>query len=237
MSNVYVWLITGASRGIGLELSKQLLATTSDIVIATCRTPATATALNALAESAKGRLHVVPLDITNDQSVKDSVQKVASILGDRGIDYLINNAGVTFGGDDRAFNIDLDALRRTFETNVVGPTHVSEVYLPYVEKSEKKTVVNVSSTLGSVGTDLGHYFASYSITKAAVNMLTYKQSKARPDLTVVCICPGHLKTDMGGPNAALEVSVGVEGVRKVIQSLTHEDTGKFVNYKGEHVPW
>ncbi|KAI0367403.1 NAD-P-binding protein [Pilatotrama ljubarskyi] len=232
-----VWLITGTNRptGIGFELTKQLLESPSNIIIAACRDPSKAPALNALAESNKGRVHVVQLDIADRKSVNDSVQKIVSALGAKGIDYLINNAGVIDGGEDKAF--DLDVLQRTFEINVSGTAHVSQAYLPLLEKGTKKTIVNVSSTAGSIGIDLGPLYASYSISKAGLNMLTYKQAKERPDLTVICMCPGHLKTDKGGPNATTEVSVGVAGVLKAVNALKPEDSGKFFSYDGTLRPW
>ncbi|EIW54690.1 NAD-P-binding protein [Trametes versicolor FP-101664 SS1] len=232
-----VWFITGANRGIGLELTKQLLESPFNTIIAASRNPSQATALRALSDSAKGRVHLITLDISNKASVQASVKETESILKDRGLDYLINNAGINPAGFDNAFSMDLDNVQAAFATNVIGPAHVAQAYLPLVEKSAAKTIVNVSSTLGSLGTDFGPHFASYSISKAALNMLTVKQAYDRPDLTVVTVCPGHLKTDMGGESAPLEVSVGVSGVLKVIHGLTHEDSGKFINHAGERVPW
>lgn len=119
-----------------------------------------------------------------------SVKETEAILKDGGIDYLINNAGIVStlpipfaaaalnprvlqnpAGFDKAFSMDLDNVQAAFTTNVIGPAHVAQAYLPLVEKSAAKTIVNVSSTLGSLGTDFGPHFASYSISKAALNML------------------------------------------------------------------
>ncbi|KAI0367404.1 NAD-P-binding protein [Pilatotrama ljubarskyi] len=238
MSNTqHVWLITGSNRGIGLELTKQLLQSPSNIIVAACRDPSKADALSALAQSNKGRVHIIQLDIADRKSVTDSVQKVTAALGEKGIDYLINNAGVNEAGQDSAFTMDLDVLQHTFLINVAGTAHVSQAYLPLLEKGTKKTIVNVSSSLGSIGFDLGPIYASYSITKTALNMLTYKQAKERPDLTVISMCPGHLKTDLGGPNAPLDVSVGVAGVLKVVHALKPEDSGKFFSHDGALRPW
>ncbi|KAI0353818.1 NAD-P-binding protein [Trametes cingulata] len=236
-----VWLITGSNRpsGIGFEMTKQLLAkSSSNITIAGCRDPSKATALNALAEANQGRVHVVQLDIADRKSVNDSVQKVMSALGDKGIDYLVNNAAIIEGGEDTAFSMDLDVLERTFRVNVSGTAHVSQAYLPLLEKGAKKTIVNVSSTAGSIGFDLGPAYASYAISKCALNMLTYKQAKERPDFTVISLCPGHLKTDMGGPaRATTEVSVGVAGLLQVVHALKPEDSGRFLSYDGVLRPW
>ncbi|KAI0353992.1 NAD-P-binding protein [Trametes cingulata] len=239
MPSDYVWFITGASRGIGLELTKQLVQSSSNIVLATCRNPAQATALSALARSAMGRCHILPLEITNPQSVRDCAQQAAAILGMRGIDYLINNAGISSKDLDPPSAIRPDVMQEIFETNVVAPAYIAQVFLRLVENSSKKTMVNISSTLGSLGAadEFGTMWTSYSISKAALNMLTYKQQKERPDIVFISMCPGWLKTDMGGPNAPHEVSTGVAGVLKTIEALTPEDSGKFFNFKGEIVPW
>ncbi|RDX40873.1 NAD(P)-binding protein [Lentinus brumalis] len=237
MTREYVWLITGANRGIGLEMVKQLLQSPSNIIIAASRNPAKATELQGLAEKAGGKLHLVALDVTDKESISQAAQEVAGVLGGKGIDYLINNAGILPGGEDTAFSLDVDILASTFATNVGGPVYVAQAFIGLVEQSEKKTVVNISSVLGSIGSDVGVIWASYAITKAALNMLTYKEAKEKPDITVISMCPGWLQTDMGGPNASHPVSVGVEGVLKTILSLTPEDSGKCFNFDGQPVPW
>ncbi|TFK87310.1 NAD(P)-binding protein [Polyporus arcularius HHB13444] len=237
MAGEYVWLVTGSNRGIGLELVKQLLSSPSNIVIAACRNPSKAAELHALSDSAKGRLRLVALDVASKESIREAAQEVAGIVGDKGVDYLINNAGINPGGEDTAFTLDVDVLEQVFATNVVGPAYVAQAFSGLVEKSTKKTIVNVSSTLGSMGADYGTRCTSYSVTKAALNMLTYKEAKEKPDITAISMCPGWLQTDMGGQNAALPVSVGVAGILKTVLSLKPEDSGQFFNFKGERVPW
>ncbi|KAH9895562.1 NAD-P-binding protein [Cubamyces lactineus] len=235
----YTWLITGSNRGIGLEIAKQLLASPTNIVYATCRNPSQATALVQLAESAPGRLHVIELDVTDDASVRRSVERVTSIVGDSGIDYLINNAAIMTQGGECAVpsTMDLDALSREFQVNVLGPARVYQAYLSSVAASRKKTVVNIASRLGSIGSDCGVHYTTYAISKSALNMLTYKEHAERPDLIVIAMDPGHLKTDMGGPTATLEVSEGVKGVLDVIRKLKAEDSGKYFNFRGGVHPW
>ncbi|OSD04994.1 NAD-P-binding protein [Trametes coccinea BRFM310] len=237
MSDTQIWLITGTSRGIGLELVKQLAATPSYVVIATCRNPTKALALKELADAAKGRIHIVALDVTDDKSVKESVAQVTAIVGSHGIDYLVSNAGINDGGDDRPSLMDLSVLQHVFDTNVVAPARIYQAYLPLVMKSTKKTIVNVSSALGSITLARGPIYTSYSTSKAALNMLTYKEHAEHPDLTVISMQPGHLKTDLGGPSAQLDVDVGVAGVLNVVKSLKPDDSGKFFDYQGKELPW
>ncbi|KAI0743401.1 NAD(P)-binding protein [Daedaleopsis nitida] len=241
-----VWLITGANRGIGLEMAKQLLEQPFNTVIATARNPAKTPELHALAQGsgAQGALHVVCLEVTDRESVVRCADEVVRILGEKklkGIDYLVNNAGI--GSQDAAYSMDIDHLEKILRTNVSAPAHIAQVFLPLVERSTKKTIVNMSSTNGSKTWEGGMArSASYSISKAALNMLvrsapTVEQARERPDITSVCICPGWLQTDMGGGAATHPVSVGVAGVIKVVTGLTLANSGEFINWKGNRVAW
>ncbi|KAI0659978.1 NAD-P-binding protein [Cubamyces menziesii] len=230
------------NRGIGFGIVQQLIASPSNVVLATCRNPTQATALAQLAETAGGRLHIIQLDVSDDTSVRRSVEQVSSIVGESGIDYLINNAGMIEEVWTVPSTMDLAALNREFQVNVIGPARVYQAYLPLVAKSQKKTIVNISSDLGSIGRNRGIMATSYSITKSALNMLTahqqtYKERVERPDLIVIALDPGHVKTDMGGPTAPFEVPESVSGMLGVIGRLKAEDTGKFFSFRGEEHPW
>ncbi|KAH9848825.1 NAD-P-binding protein [Lenzites betulinus] len=236
-SDQTTWLITGASRGIGFELVRQLVESPNNLVIAACRTPAKATALEALKKSAQGTLHVIPLDVSDTESIRAIPKELEPILGESGLDYLINNAGI--GVEDTAFNFDPEAALTVLKTNTIGPALVSQVCLPFLEKGKVKKVAHISSTLGSIASadEFGARGISYSMSKAALNMLTYKQKLERPDLTFLTLCPGWVKTDMGGQNAALEPKDSIAGILKVVTSATSADSGKYFRYNGEHIPW
>ncbi|KAI0765965.1 NAD-P-binding protein [Trametes elegans] len=230
------WLITGCSRGIGLGLTEQLLQDPANFIIATCRNPAKATALEALKETAKGTLHILKLDVDDLEGIKRSVDDVARLLGEHGLDYLVNNAAVN-QKIDTAFTMDVEGWGAVFKTNVVAPALLGQVYLPLIGKSTKKTIVNVSTSLSAFGYGYGELWASYAITKTGLNMLTYKQKAERPDLMVVCLCPGWVKTDLGTDDAPLELLESVTAVAKVLTSLKPEDNGRLINYRHEIVPW
>ncbi|CCM06000.1 uncharacterized protein FIBRA_08243 [Fibroporia radiculosa] len=234
-SQSFVWLVTGASRGLGFELTRQLLTSASNTVIACCRNPNSATKLHALQSSA-GKLHLISMDVGSEQSMRDSVGMVDAILAGRGIDYLYNNAGIALT-DDTPYNFSYSELLEELKINLAGPALLGQLYLPHVEKSQRKVIVNVSSSLGSIGSDKGTKYATYCITKTAVNMLTYKQSKTRPDITVIALDPGFVKTDLAGPNADLEPEESICGVLKVVTSVSIADTGKFFGYNGRELPW
>ncbi|KAL6307034.1 NAD-P-binding protein [Sparassis latifolia] len=226
-----IWLITGSSRGIGLELTKQLLRSAANVVIATCRDPENMPKLEG-----PGTLHVVQLDVSEEGSIRASIPVVSSILGDRGLDYLYNNAAVT-EGNDSAFDHSSPGFMRTLIANVVGPALIAQLYLPFIEKSRRKVIVNVTSSLASIGLDIGPKSATYSISKTALNMLTYKQARARPDIIAFVLDPGWVKTKMGGPGALLEPYESVSGIIKTVTSATSASSGKFYRYNGQQVVW
>ncbi|EIW81579.1 NAD(P)-binding protein [Coniophora puteana RWD-64-598 SS2] len=229
------WFITGASRGIGLELTRQLLQLPDNTVFATCRDPARATDLRALAESYQGAIHIIQLDVAEEESIAKGAGEVIQLLDGRGLDYLFNNAAINHR--DSAFAFSSNDLRDTFTSNVIGPALVSQYLLQAIERSERKVIVNMTSTLSSFAKDCGAKSASYSISKTAVNMLTYKQAKERPDLIPIVLDPGWVKTEMGGQGALIEAEKSVRGILKVVTGLTTQSAGKFLNYQGKEIPW
>ncbi|KAI9068430.1 NAD(P)-binding protein, partial [Trametes sanguinea] len=170
MTEGYTWLITGTSRGIGLELTRQLLADPANTVVATCRNPDKASDLHALKDGAKGKLHVVRIDVADEDSIRDSFKVVEQLIGDQGLDYLYNNAAIN-EADDRAFSFSSAVAIRTFQANVIGPAVLAQTYLPLLEKGRRKVIVNMSSGLASIGLNLGPKCVTYSISKTALNML------------------------------------------------------------------
>ncbi|OSD04970.1 C-factor [Trametes coccinea BRFM310] len=236
MAEGYTWLITGTSRGIGLELTRQLLADPVNTVVATCRNPDKACDLHALKDGAKGTLYVVRIDVADEASIRDSFKVVEQLIGDKGLDYLYNNAAIN-EADDRAFNFSPAVATRTFQANVLGPALIAQTYLPLLEKGTRKVIVNMSSGLASIGLGLGPKCATYSISKTALNMLTHKQKAERPDFTVIVLDPGWVKTEMGGEGAMLEPEFSVSHILKIVTNLTNKESGKFFSYKGEEIPW
>ncbi|KAJ3478017.1 hypothetical protein NLI96_g10049 [Meripilus lineatus] len=239
MSELSSWLITGCSRGIGLEFVRQLIASPSNLVIATCRNPDTATALQALradTNNLKGTLHIARIDVADEQSIRGSVKELGLILEDHGLDYLINNAAVTEGADS-AFKHSAEGFRKTFEANVIGPALLAQVYLPYLEKGRRKVIMNMTSGLASMGLNIGSKNATYSVSKTALNMLTYKQATERPDLIAFVVDPGWVKTVMGGEGAFLEPHESVESLIQLLTSVTSEHSGKFFGRDGNVIPW
>jgi len=237
MSGV-TWFITGASRGIGLETTRQLLLNPANTVFATCRSPSTATDLKGLKDTAKGTLHVVQLDVADAESIKSGTSAVLAILEKegRGLDYVLNNAAINVG-NDLALNFDPEDLLKTITSNIIGPSLITRALVPAIEKSQRKVIMNMTSGLASIASDHGDKCATYSISKTGVNMLTYKMAKERPDFIPLVVDPGWVKTEMGGEGAQLEPHESVAGILSVLTKATPESAGGFFGYKGNRIPW
>lgn len=220
-------LITGANRGLGLEFATQLKAQGYN-VIGTARKPAKATALKALG------VLVLPLDVTDSASV----QALAEALKGQPIDLLINNAGVS-GHDAPSFaETDIDELAFTFDVNSLGPMRVTQALLDNVAGSSEKRVIHISSIMASIEKNWGGAYG-YRASKTALNMLNSSLAKelSKDGITSVVLHPGWVKTDMGGETAPVEIVDSIAGMLSVIGALKPGDTGRFIDYQGQTVPW
>lgn len=228
-------LITGANRGLGLEFATQLLARGAHVV-ATCRDPARANALNHLAGEHPGRLHVLPLDVSQPSTIDELVRETALVFD--GLDILVNNAGVLVPGE-RFGSLDAHTLEQTFRVNTVGPLLVTQAFAGLLRRGTTPKVANVSSQLGSIGHCDGFGTPSYSISKAALNMGMVQLAHAlEPDgIPVLLLHPGWARTDMGGPNAQVDPAAAVAGMLREIDALTLKTSGRFRDWQGRDLPW
>jgi NAD(P)-dependent dehydrogenase (short-subunit alcohol dehydrogenase family) len=220
-------LITGANRGIGLEFARQYREAGWQ-VIGTARKPDAATDLQELGA------RVLQLDVTD----ADSVARLAADLEGQPIDLLVNNAGILIPQDSLA-ETNIETAARMLDVNILGPIRVTQALLPNLSAGSGKTVVNISSGLGSVANNDSARFYGYRESKAALNMFSRSLGAEKRDegFIVVAMDPGWVQTDMGGPNATLTVEQSVSGMRKVIGSLTMADTGTYRSHGGSVVPW
>ena len=217
-------IITGANRGLGLEMAKQYSANGWN-VIGTAREPEKAQELNAL-----DKVTVMQLDIADDSST----QNFAEQLGNQPVDLFINNAGIYGPSDfDRKGWLDL------FNINVAGPVELATALKSNVAKSEGKKMVVLSSQVGSIAENDSGNMMYYRTSKAAVNQAWNSLAQQWKDegLTLAMMHPGWVQTDMGGENADLTPEESVEGMRSVIDGITHDQNGKFYDYSGREIPW
>ncbi|KAH8203413.1 hypothetical protein TruAng_002397 [Truncatella angustata] len=238
-----IFVVTGARRGIGQEYVRQLSDSEENTVIALVRSlSADLTALRDVESHAKGRVHILGCDITSDESVPSLREEVASILKEDAekIDVIINNAAISNDQGVASRDLSASVLLDHVNSNVCGPARVVQSLLPYLK--ENGIIANISSGLGSLGLlseeKIPPHIPSYSISKAALNMLTVHQAyELRGKAIIVSIDPGHVKTDMGGEKAVLEIHDSAGQVLSTLANLKSEDSGKFLEYNGSIVPW
>jgi NAD(P)-dependent dehydrogenase (short-subunit alcohol dehydrogenase family) len=227
-------LITGASRGLGFELAKQY-AVEGWRVIACCRKPEDAIALKKLAPSARDMVSVVAMDVADN----DTVRNAALTLKDVVVDILINSAGIAGVPQQSTGKIDYASWARVLDVNTMGPLRVLEAFTDNLARSERRLVVTITSGMGSLADNTSGGSIAYRSSKAAVNMVMRSAAidLAPRGITCVLINPGWVKTDMGGPDATLSPQQSVSAMRRLIETLGPNHSGKFYNYDGREYPW
>lgn len=228
-------LITGSNRGIGLALARESLAR-GDRVFATCRHPDEADELHAVAAEHGDRLTILRLDVTDEETIAESVEAVKS--QEDGLELLINNAGISPSGE-RLGRLDADTMLHTFHVNAVGPMMVAQGTLDLLRSGDDPKILNISSRLGSLTQKSSGGRYSYSSSKAALNMLTRALAfDLRSDgIAVLTMHPGWVQTDMGGSGAPVAPAESARGILQVADELTMSHTGEFYTYQGREVPW
>lgn len=229
-----VALVTGAYRGIGLEVTRQLARRGFKVVLTARDTGKAEAAAKDLRRQGLD-VFAAALDVTDPHSVGEAARFVEEKFGR--LDVLVNNAAVLYDDWQRAENANLDTAREAFETNTLGPWRVSQAFLPLLRKSKHPRVVNVSSESGSLAS-MGGGTPAYGVSKAGLNVLTRKLAdELRPSHVLVnSVCPGWVATEMGGPDAPRTVE---EGAASVVWAATLPDggpTGGFFR-DGEPLPW
>lgn len=229
-------LVTGANRGLGLEFTRQLLGR-GDRVVAACRQPGKATALNTLAGEYPGRVHVLPLDVTAPKSHAELARELPLVLGEGAhLDLLINNAGVLHSGERFGY-VGADNLEHSFRTNAAGPFLLTQTLAPLLGDGAR--VVNLSSRLGSIALTERFGTPSYAVSKAALNMVTVLLARALAErgVVVVAVSPGWVRTEMGGENAEVAPADSVAGLLRQIDGLGAGDGGRFLDWQGDAIAW
>ncbi|HAX90713.1 MAG TPA: short-chain dehydrogenase [Rhodospirillaceae bacterium] len=237
-------LITGANRGIGLALTQSYLSRGDD-VIATCRAPEKATALQALSKQHSG-LTILPLEVTDP----DSIAHLVATLGNRPIDILINNAGVLSGSTHPFTSLDIDPAQTLgtidaeewdtiLRINTIAPIMVTQALLPNLKQAMTRKIAMISSGSGSITKAIEHDYMAYGSSKAALNYAMKSVSFAlqKDGFVVVSLNPGWVKTDMGSCDADLTPQESAARLMRVIDTLTPEQTGQFIRHTGELIPW
>ena len=229
-----VALVTGANRGIGLEVARQLALRGFTTILGARDARRGGEAASSLR---RGGLKVIPvqLDVTDQQSIDAAKRLVEERFGK--LDVLVNNAAILYDEWQRAENADLDTVREAFETNTLGAWHMCQAFIPLLRKSRHARIVNVSSESGSL-TVMGGGTPAYSVSKAALNALTRMLAdELRPTRVLVnSVCPGWVATQMGGPDAPRTVEEGAASVMWAAALPDDGPTGGFFR-DGEPLAW
>ncbi len=226
-------LLTGANRGIGLELVRQFAADDWH-VIACCRNPDAAIELRTLAEH-KPAIEIHALDVTD----YTRMAALGRELQGRPIDILLSNAGI-FGSKRAAFGtIDPGEWREVLEVNTIAPLMLVQTFVEQVAASRRKLVAVISSKVGSIADNRSGGVYAYRSSKTAVNQVVKSLSidLAERGISVISLHPGWVRTEMGGPNAEIASDESVSGMKRILQSAGLAQSGQFIEYTGDPIPW
>lgn len=226
-------VLTGANRGIGLELARLFTADGNWFVHACCRRPDEAAALQELAGDHAGRLAIHALDVTDAGSVAD----LASATGSAPIDLLLNNAGI-LNPRQTLDDLDFEAWETELQVNTLAPMRMALAFRAKLRQASNPRIVTISSQMGSLARPKGGSYA-YRSSKAAVNkaMQGLAVDLAGEGICVVAMHPGWVRTSMGGPEAEIEPVESARGIFAVATSLTLDDSGRFLTWDGREHAW
>ncbi|MGB5368355.1 MAG: SDR family oxidoreductase [Polyangiales bacterium] len=241
--------VQGASRGIGLEVVRQLLGMQPEgRVIATCRRPADAAELMALTAQYPERLRVIALDVREEKTIAAAAKAVA--LETKELQLILNVAGILhgpdFGPEKKLAQVQPEPLRHAFEVNAFGPLLVAKHFHDFLRHGRRSVFASLSARVGSISDNrLGGWYA-YRGSKAAQNMFTKNISielaRVAPHAIVVGLHPGTVDTDLSKPfqrtvpaEQLLHASKSAAALLQVIESLTPEDSGKIFDFRGNEI--
>ena len=231
MKNPKIALVTGANKGIGFEVAREL-ARMGFRVFLTARNADAGRA--AAAKITDGETSFLQLDITDPASIERAVKEFSE-QAER-LDLLVNNAGIVIEEDEAALTITPEIFEKTLRTNTLGPWLVAQAFAPLLQKSEAARIVNVSSGGGQLDGGADGWAPAYCVSKTALNGVTSQLAAALPKIAVNSVCPGWVRTDMGGENATRSIGEGASGIVWLATEAPHDLTGKFVKDR-KVIPW
>jgi len=225
--------VTGANRGIGFEISRQL-ATRGAQVVFTARKPVVGKAAVKKLAAQKPTVQFQPLNVTSSKSIVALREFLQRAYGR--INVLINNAGIIANGDAPGLEVDMETVRVTLETNALGPLHLSQALVPLLQRSKDARIVNISSGMGAFS-EMEADYAAHRISKTALNAVTaILAAELRDKVAVNAACPGWVRTDMGAGSAERDVRDGADTPVWLALDAPQKLTGKFVRDR-KVIPW
>jgi NAD(P)-dependent dehydrogenase (short-subunit alcohol dehydrogenase family) len=226
-------LVTGANKGIGREVARQLARKGFHVFVGARNPDAGRKAADEIAKPS-GKTTFIELDVTDNASVKAAAREFSKIADH--LDVLVNNAGIMMDGDEAILEVSDNIFRRTIETNVLGALRVTRAFARLLVKSKAPRVINVSSSGGQLTGGADGWSPAYCISKTALNGVTSQLAAALAKFAVNSVCPGWVRTDMGGRNATRSVEEGADTIVWLATDTPQELTGKFLRDRRE-IPW
>jgi len=226
-------LITGANKGIGYEVARQLVRKGFHVFIGARNQDAGRKAADKIAKGV-GKATFLEIDVSDNSSVTAAAREFAKAANH--LDVLVNNAGMIVDGDNAILEISDEVLRKTLETNTLGALRVTHAFVPLLRKSKAPRVINVSSGGGQLTGGADGWSPAYCISKTALNGVTSQLATALPKFAVNSVCPGWVRTDMGGKGATRSLEEGADTIVWLAADAPQELTGKFLRDRKE-IPW
>src|SRR5205814_5302613 len=217
-------LVTGANKGIGFEVARQLASKGFHVFLGGRDEKAGRAAAEKLRN--EGEITHIKIDIANAESIVRAAEEF-SRQSDR-LDTLVNNAGILLDEDKDILKISAETFEKTLRTNTLGPLLVSQAFVPLMKKSDAPRIVNVSSQGGQLDGGADGWAPAYCISKTALNGVTSQLAAALPKFAVNSVCPGWVRTDMGGSNATRSVKEGADTIVWLAADAPQSLTGKFL---------
>ncbi len=231
MKNKKIALVTGANKGIGFEVARELARMGFRVFLGARNEEA---GRAAAAKITEGEATFLPLDITDHASIASAAEEFSK-HADR-LDVLVNNAGICLEEDEAALTITPEIFERTLRTNTLGPWLVAQAFVPVLKKSDAPRIVNVSSGGGQLDGGADGWAPAYCVSKTALNGVTVQLAAALPKFAINCVCPGWVRTDMGGEGATRSVAEGAAGIVWLAAEAPQDFTGQFVRDR-KVIPW
>jgi NAD(P)-dependent dehydrogenase (short-subunit alcohol dehydrogenase family) len=230
-------LVTGANKGIGFEVARDLARKGFHVFLGARDTEAGEAAAEKLRKEGEGdygEITFLKIDVSKPDSIRRAAEEF-SRKSDR-LDTLVNNAGILLDGDKDVLTIAPEIFETTLRTNTIGALLVSQAFVSFLKKSDAPRIVNVSSGGGQLADGADGWAPAYCISKTALNGVTAQLAAALPKFAVNSVCPGWVRTDMGGANAIRSIGEGATGIVWLTADAPQNETGKFWRDR-KVIPW
>ena len=231
MKNERIALVTGANKGIGFEVTRELARLGFRVFLGARNQKSGRAAAERIAAE---KVSFLEMDVADPASIRRAAEELS--LRANHLDALVNNAGSLLDEDKSALAITREIFEKTFRTNTLGPWLVAQAFLPLLQKSAAPRIVNVSSGGGQLDGGADGWAPGYCVSKTALNGVTVQLAAALPKFAVNCVCPGWVRTDMGGSNANRSVGEGAAGIVWLAAEAPQNLTGKFFRDR-KVIPW